>query len=1118
MPSANAGPISGSELIRAVQGNQEVWLTRTQFVTWLASADKVFPVPRPGMVPLPVSANVTLRASQFDHRIRLYPSDIATYTGASGAAPAVPVNRLPGVIDGSILINGSQNGFDALISPAEMTAAITASGGTPTPASAYTLDFANASYAGPSGSIADPFASLLTHSRSTELLAPNAAGIYQSYAPNTPARNDRGLWVREQARTNSIRNNSMVGAAANTIPTAWVETLAAAGITRTITPGTDANGLPCLDVAFLGTATANGAYTLQLGANAAISADAAKLWILSCWLGVQAGTLPIDGTTAVRLQAAYVNSVNSGQGVAQLIEDRLMARDTTPRRLRGAISAASLTGAQQAAIVYIKPSVLVNFKSGTTYSFTLRIICPMLEEVASLNEDASLPILTTTAAVTHQPDSLVFAGPLLAMAQGAAASLAMTTATLRASGLDYRLDKPLLKANGSVALLKRTAKGEMASELGSAPVTYRGYRSTFGARQKHLVQWASGKVRVASTATGYATEASGAVPAISSLAITADGCIARLDLTDTYLADMTPYTNATVDLGVYGTTSGGIVAAASAIAAGKTAIVIGGFRDANIGGMAAGGLGQVDASVAVLSDAFGGMSLDYARWCNEYGGKASLDTKQIPSRISTCYFDYLVRKYDIPVHFAKGVLSASKTGTRISTVTCRGGQVYTGGQWTDASYEVDLAAIAGVSCRVGREASDANNAFNGNRGSQAYSSSSAGVSDHQFSPATGAAYTAILNIDPYATAGVSGSGLLPGVQSYPAGTIGATDGAIQAYCFRTTFTTDPVNMVALPSTPPTGYNAQRYELLGRWLKALTDAGKTAVAYTATPDATQFNLGLFMIFNTVEGSGTQSVYDMNSNNGFSWDTFGANWGEGWAAIMTAAGIVSPSANYAVGTYAEREIFWKWQEGHQRGMMYFLQWSGDARIPTQIRDDARLFGLDKRYYLDPHENDTANWMYSLYVREARSILGVMTLEANDITATDGTAPRSLNTIAAGSYSIDSHHVRRFVDTSTGTARVINEGNLFINAAGNKTFPVAMEMIMPQASECTNVTVTFGASARHTGFGALRMEMSHMALSEAAGLIAAQVGSGNVQTLDYPTLRTALLARGCVVPQTN
>ena len=1021
------------------------------------------------------------------------------------------------------LANASSNLPSNIAGVAVLTTFASATGTAqePEPTQMYSMDFASTTYEGPSGAVADPFASLFTHSRSTPILVPNAAGTYQSFATNVPAINDLGLWLRGETRTNLIRNNSMVGAAAGapgTIPTLWVMGGLPAGITREIPatgPADPHKGLPYIDFRFYGTSTGNANLSIQTGATAGAATQLNELHMHSVWLAIVGGSIPLDNTSAIRVQTIYAGSSNQSVGAlgTSQSKDRVMARDTTPRRIKHLSQALTSNAVQPIAV---KHSIFMAFKAGVTYDFTLRIIAPQLELVPDTTSDASLPILTTTANVTHNADSLVLNGAMLALTQGTAAGIEVKTRGLRCSGLDFRKTVPILVANGSVNLLERTNNGEISSALSGSAKTYRAYRTQYDWEQEHRVQWNSNSVAVASTSPAHKAVALATVPTITSIAIKADGCVSKLVVDDSFKTDLTKFTNLSSDIGVYGATSGGIVAAASAIEAGKTARVYGGWREVVPGGMAAGGLGAVDASVATLNEAFGGMSLDYARWVNEYVGNGSPDNKSIQAAHAVLFFDYLLRKHKINMHWTKGVSTANKLGAKITAINTVMGQRFTAEEFIECGYEGDLLAAANVSHRVGREAADANNAFNGNAGINAYTSTSAGLAEHQLTPSTGAGHSAILAVDPWIVPGNPASGLIEGIQTYPVGTVGSADSAIQAYNFRITATRAANRVSFYPNGAPEGYSAARYELLGRWMAALTTAGWTAISIDGTVVGNQYNLGLFMLLN-----GVGSIYDINSNNGFSTDTFGANWGEGWAKIMTDAGIVSPSANYAVGTYEEREIFWKWQESHIRGLFYYLGESGDSRIPNAIRDDAKTFGLDPTYYLDPHENDSANWMTQLYVREARALQGQMILEAADVSATDGTTPRSTNVIAMGSYSIDSHHVRRYAVNDNGTWKTICEGNIFVVVGGNKKFPIAMEYIMPAADEASNLLVTFAASAKHTGFGALRMEMAHMAMSEAAALMAVQRITNNTSSsgaIDYSALRTAMLGRNLVVDQTN
>lgn len=995
---------------------------------------------------------------------------------------------------------------------------------------AYDLNFASQTYQTPTGSVADPVASgLLSINRASALTVPDSTGKFSTFAAGQIARNDLGLWRRGQTRTNQIPNSVLGGGTAGTgtgytLPTGLTQpSLPQAGLARTVSYGAadPDKGLAYMDIRYQGTPTTGGQHQIMLCPVQTMTVTPNEFRCFSAYIGMPQGGYVYDATTRVVLQALWYNSAGTQIGTSAC-PDKMLIRDTVPRRQKWVALA-------PANAAFCSLSLQVVVKASVAYDFTVRTMQPQCEAVSALTQDASLPILTSSGAVTANADTITLAGAALTYLQGGAGTVEMTTTELRGSGLDWRADNvPLLTFNGNVRALKRMWDARIASELAGAPTTYKGWRSMLGWGQTHAISWDNTGARVASTVQQQATaKALGSVPAITSVSLDQDGCLPRLVLRNA-VSDLATYNQIQADVIHYGATSGGVVGAAASIRDGSSARLIGGWREVMPGGMATGGLSAVDASDITV---FSGMSRDYVSYCNELTGKGTLNVLVVVPKDALLYFDYLVRKYRINMHWSKGVVPSSlvksPTTKRISSFGTTLGQTVSAGlQYVDHSYEGDLAAAAGVAFTVGREAKTTANPFNGNQGLRPAQTDSVGLAGHNFLPTPNGSYTTILNVDPFLTPGNAASGLVSGVTHTAPGTLDAADGQIQAYNFRLTMTQDAtIRAGATPfivqGSPPPGYTAAKYELLGRYMAALAAAGYTAVPYGTTPGANQFNLSLFMLLNG-------GVYqDINSQCGFSTDAFGYNWGPGWASIMTAAGVTSPSADYAVASYAEREIYWKWHENFIRGLFYFMAYSGDTRVPAQITSDVLTFGLANDHYLDPHENDERNWNSQLYVREARRIIGLLILNHTDITATDGTAPRSTNSIGCGSYGIDSHSGKRFADTSTGTPRTICEGNIFNPVGGNKYFPLVAEYITPTANDCTNLTVTFAASAAHTGFGALRMEPAHMASAEAAGIMGSQLakqGASAPNMQDHiasnyaSTIRPALLAVGINAPQVN
>jgi hypothetical protein len=981
---------------------------------------------------------------------------------------------------------------------------------TPPPTNgAYSFDWAAGVFSGPSGPITDPLAAnLLTFSRASGLNVPDSTGKYQSYASGVPAINSAGWWRRGQTRTNYIRNNSMVGAAVGTpgklpggaSPLAWSQTGIPGGITTSVVATGSADpvlGLPYIDLNFSGTATQYGTYFLQMGANSQTQVTASSIMLGSAWMQLVSGTLIYDNNVTLSVQ--YTTNLGGYVGGTNISPDRLMNRDNVvPRRIKVVAPAiASNT-------YYGKLSMNVAFRSGQAYNFTVRLIAPQFEAVTNVAEDASFPILTTTAVVTHVADSISASGALLSSLQGGSGTIEMTTNKLSASGIDFRITRPLIGFNGTIQALNRGTDGSVQSQLASGLSTYRAWRSNYNYIQQHALQWNGSNIQVASTGPrDISLMTTATMPAITSVTFDCDGAMKALVCHSDATTSLAPYATITADHIVYGATSGAPLAAAETIKQGSTAVIVGGWRDIQPGGMSTGGLEQVDASNI---NAFGGMARDWMHWMAEYNGNSSPDAPGAPASISLRYFDYLLQKYQIPMHWSKGVATVTKNSStkRIQSFTTYGNTVcgpktVYGKFFTDCSYEGDLMAQSGVTWAQGREAKDTHNPYNGNLGTQPGHTQSAGMSGGQFTPTVGGAPSTILNVDPWTNPGDPTSPLLPGVG--PAGTLalGAADGGVQAYCFRMSMTTTPSMRVPLGNTPPPGYSAHTYELLGRYLQAIINSGYTCIPYNQYPIGNnQFSLGLIILLN-----GTTN-FDINANQGFSID------------------YVGQSAAYPSASYTDRETIWKAQENYQRGLFYYLQYENDSRIPAQIRTDALLFGLRNDYYLDPHENDVAHWMPQLYVREARRMVGLLTLNADDVLAVDGTIPRSTNIIATGSYGIDSHAIRRLPELNNGVWRTIVEGCIYSPPSGDRNFPIAMEYLMPVRNDCTNLLVTFACSAKHTGFGGLRMELAHMSMSQSAGAMAAQLVQAptqpDVQDINYSTLRATLLAEGQVMQQVN
>ena len=345
-----------------------------------------------------------------------------------------------------------------------------------------------------------------------------------------------------------------------------------------------------------------------------------------------------------------------------------------------------------------------------------------------------------------------------------------------------------------------------------------------------------------------------------------------------------------VDIGIYGGTSAGVIAAYTASMEGKKVLLI--EPGTHLGGMTSGGLGYTDIGNKFVVT---GLARDFYRRIGAHYGQFEQWVFE-PSVAEKIFQEYIDRGH-VEVLYSYRLHDVEKEGSRISQIVVEnsdnpspesyrriGAKVF-----IDCSYEGDLMAKAGVSYAVGRE----DNSLYG----ETYNGVQL-MNGHQFWDP----------IDPYVIPGDSASGLIWGVSDHVLHPTGSGDKKIQAYNFRVCLTDNPENMI--PITRPDNYDSTRYELVLR-------------LHAVSPRKSVYD---YFIWSRMPNSKT----DINNGGGISTDMIGMNW------------------DYPEADYDRRAEIWKAHEDYTKGLFYFL--GHDERVPRFMRDEMLKWGYPKDEYVD------------------------------------------------------------------------------------------------------------------------------------------------------------------------
>ncbi|MEQ1826172.1 MAG: FAD-dependent oxidoreductase [Pirellula sp.] len=523
---------------------------------------------------------------------------------------------------------------------------------------------------------------------------------------------------------------------------------------------------------------------------------------------------------------------------------------------------------------------------------------------------------------------------------------------------------------------------------------------------------------------------------------------------------------ANYDVVVYGGTSAAVIAAVQAKQMHKSVVIV--CPEKHLGGLSSGGLGFTDTG---NKSVIGGLSRDFyhrvwthyqssAAWKwqkkEEYGNKGqgtpAMDGQQrtmwiFEPHVAENVFESFVQQHQLQVYRDHWLDRSHGVIKKDNRILSI--RMLNGAEF-HASMFIDATYEGDLMAAAGIQYTtgrESNEAYG-----EHWNGNQVGVLHHRHH------FGAVKSpISPYKIPGDPSSGLLPRISPDPPGNYGEGDKRIQAYCYRMCLTDHDPNRIPFPK--PDGYDAGQFELVVRVLNA---------GWRET----------FEKFDPIPNRKT----DTNNHGPFSTDNIGMNY------------------DYPDASYERRKEIGREHRTYQQGLMYFL--ANDPRVPDDVRTEVGKWGLSADEF-----KDNQNWPHQMYIREARRMVGKYVMTEHELVKARPTP----EPIGMGSYTIDSHNVRRFV---TAEGFVQNEGDIGVSTGG--PYQISLGSILPKQAQCNNLLVPVCVSSTHIAFGSIRMEPVFMILGQSAATVAALAidRKCDVQAVSYEDIKQRLIQDGQVL----